>query len=395
MHNTPGPAGATIYWRLSNLYFWFFALLGAMLPYWSLYLEDRGFSYLQIAALMATIQLTKIIAPNVWGWLGDRSGKRVRLVRLGSVMGLVCFAGVFLEPDFYGLMLVMLAFTFFWNAILPLYEVITLQGLGRDRARYGRVRLWGSVGFIASVALIGLVLEYVSLRWLPAILMPLFLGIAVASFCVPSTQGEVRPERTRGGISAIVFQATVVAFFAMNFLLQVSHGAYYTFFSIHLESLGYDKFSVGLLWSLGVAAEIGLFLIMHRLFHCFSMRAIALAALGLTLLRWVLIAEYSDVVPVLIVAQLLHAASYGALHAVSVNYIHSYFGHQHHGQGQALYSGLTYGAGGAAGAWMSGLLVEWHGTAAAFLGSAAAIVLALVIAGVWLRSPPAVSQAAS
>ncbi|ROT99989.1 MFS transporter [Marinobacter sp. R17] len=382
-----------MYWRLSNLYFWFFALLGAMLPYWSLYLEDRGFSYLQIAALMATIQLTKIVAPNVWGWLGDRTGQRVRLVRLGSVVGAICFTGVFLEPGFYGLMLVMLAFTFFWNAILPLYEVITLQGLGKDRARYGRVRLWGSVGFIASVALVGLILEYLPLEWLPAILMPLFFGIAVAAFCVPSRQGQIRPQTEPGGLRAIVMQSTVLAFFAMNFLLQVSHGAYYTFFSIHLESLGYDKFSVGLLWSLGVAAEIVLFIVMHRVFRRYSARTIAIGALVLTGLRWMLIAEYSADVPILVFAQLLHAASYGALHAVSVNYIHSYFGHQHHGQGQALYSGLTYGAGGAVGAWLSGLLVEWQGTALAFWGSAVAIGMALMIAAIWLRSPPEYADA--
>ena len=89
-----------IYWRLSNLYFWFFALLGSLLPYWSLYLEGRGFSYLQIATLMATIQLTKVVAPSVWGWLGDRTGLRVRLVRFGVVIGSLCFAGVFLAPGF-------------------------------------------------------------------------------------------------------------------------------------------------------------------------------------------------------------------------------------------------------------------------------------------------------
>ncbi|MGQ7274781.1 MFS transporter [Marinobacter sp. V034] len=385
---SPDQAPFAIYWRLSSLYFWFFALLGAMLPYWSLYLENRGFGYLQIATLMATIQLTKIISPNLWGWLGDRTGQRVRLVRLGSVMGALCFIGVFFEPGFYGLMFVMLAFTFFWNAVLPLYEVITLQGLGKHRERYGKVRLWGSVGFIASVALVGLVLEYVSLRWLPAILMPLFAGIVMAAFWVPSQSGSIKPSRSPGQLKAVLFQSSVMAFFAMNILLQVSHGAYYTFFSIHLTSIGYDKLEVGLLWSLGVLAEIGLFLLMHRVFQRFSVRMIALMALVLTLLRWCLIAEYSQIVAVLIIAQLLHAASYGALHAVSVNYIHSYFGHQHHGQGQALYSGLTFGAGGAVGAWLSGFLVEWQGTAFAFWGSAAAIFIALIVAAIWLRSPP-------
>ncbi|SFM55305.1 MFS transporter, PPP family, 3-phenylpropionic acid transporter [Marinobacter zhejiangensis] len=380
-------AGA-IYWRLSNLYFWFFALLGALLPYWSLYLQGRGFSYLEIATLMATIQITKVVAPSLWGWLGDRSGQRVRLVRLGAVVGAISFAGVFIEPEFFGLMLVMLVFTFFWNAILPLYEVITLRGLGSDKARYGRVRLWGSVGFIAAVAVVGTLLDFIPVASLPWLVMPVFLGIVVSSFMIPSEQGQVRERSGGESLRGILANPAVIGFFLMNFLLQVSHGAYYTFFSIHLEQYGYSSVSIGLLWSLGVLAEVVLFVAMHGLFARYSYRQIALAALALTLVRWVLIAEATQWLVVLLFAQLLHAASYGALHALSVQYIHGYFGKGHHGQGQALYSGLTFGAGGALGAWMSGFLVEGFNTDVAFWGSAMATLVALWVTWRWLRPPP-------
>ncbi|MDX1800932.1 MAG: MFS transporter, partial [Marinobacter sp.] len=347
-----------------------------------------GFSYLRIATLMATIQLTKVVAPSVWGWLGDRSGKRVGLVRVGAVFGALCFLGVFVEPGFYGLLLVMLAFTFFWNAILPLYEVITLRQLGTQRERYGRIRLWGSVGFIVSVAGVGGLLDAVPLRLLPWIVLPLFAGIVISTFLLPAEGGPPRSPAPRGSLKRIVTDPAVLSFFAMNFLLQVSHGAYYTFFSIHLEQHGYGKIATGLLWSLGVLAEIGLFLVMHRIFRRYAVRTIALAALALTLVRWVMIAEASDVLVLLIIAQCLHAASYGALHALSVQYVQGYFGQHHHGQGQALYSGLTFGAGGAAGAWLSGLLVDGFGTEMAFLGSAAAMAIALVITWFGLRPPP-------
>lgn len=340
---------------------------------------------------MATIQLTKVVAPNVWGWLGDRSGRRVRLVRLGAVLGALCFLGVFLEPGFYGLLLVMLAFTFFWNAILPLYEVITLQGLGAQRERYGRVRLWGSVGFIVAVAMIGWLLDLLPLGILPWLLLPLFAGIVVATFMVPPETGKAPEKGPKGRLTAILADPAVLAFFAMNLLLQVSHGAYYTFFSIHLEKIGYDKLAIGLLWSLGVIAEIMLFMVMHRIIRVFTIRQIALVALALTLLRWAMIAEASQILSLLIIAQCLHAASYGALHAISVHYIQGYFGDHHHGQGQALYSGLTFGAGGAIGAWMSGFLVNGFGTPPAFWGSAVAIAMALVIAWRWLRPPPSPS----
>ncbi len=338
---------------------------------------------------MATIQLTKVFAPSIWGWLGDRTGQRVRLVRLGAVAGALLFGGVLLEPGFYGLLLVMLAFTFFWNAILPLYEVITLRVLGPDKEKYGRIRLWGSVGFIGSVAILGVIFELVPILLLPWLLLPIFAGIAISTFLVPSDKGERKPPAARGSLKRIVAQPAVVSFFLMNFLLQVSHGAYYTFFSIHLEQHGYGKLSIGLLWSLGVVAEIGLFLVMHRITRHFTVRQIAIGALILTLLRWALIAEVTDVVAVLIFAQLLHAASYGALHVISVQYVQGFFGQHHHGQGQALYSGLTFGAGGAVGAWLSGFLVDGFSTSAAFWGSAVAITIAIVIAWRGLRSPPA------
>ncbi len=337
---------------------------------------------------MATIQLTKVVAPNLWGWLGDRTGKRVRLVRFGAVAGALCFLGVFLDTGFYGLLLVMLAFTFFWNAVLPLYEVITLQGLGRDRARYGRVRLWGSVGFIVSVAIIGWLLDMLPIQLLPWLLLPLFAGIVASAMLVPAERAPQRQPHIRGSLRRILKDPAVLSFFAMNILLQVSHGAYYTFFSIHLEKLGYDKLAIGLLWSLGVLAEIVLFLVMHHVFQRFSIRQIALTAVLLTLVRWVMIAEVSDVLVLLVIAQCLHAASYGALHAISVHYIQGYFGERHHGQGQALYSGLTFGAGGAAGAWMSGFIVDAYGTSPAFWASAAAMAVAFVVAWVWLRPPP-------
>ncbi|WP_319004576.1 MFS transporter [Marinobacter nauticus] len=378
-----------MYWRLSNLYFWFFALLGGLLPYWSLYLEGQGYSYLQIATLMATIQLTKIVAPSVWGYIGDRTGQRVRLVRFGALFGSMFFAGVFLEPGFYGLLLVMLVFTFFWNAILPLYEVITLRVLGKHRDKYGKVRLWGSVGFIGAVALIGGLLELVEIQYLPWLLLPVFAGIAVSAFLVPSERGERKQQPAPvGSLKAIVTHPAVIAFFSMNFLLQVSHGAYYTFFSIHLEQHGYGKLAIGLLWSLGVIAEIGLFLIMHRLSRRYSVRQVVLGALVLTMIRWGLIAELTSVLPVLIFAQLMHAASYGALHAVSVQYIQGFFGKHHHGQGQALYSGLTFGAGGALGAWLSGFLVDGFSTSAAFWGGAAAMALAIIVTWRGLQPPP-------
>jgi PPP family 3-phenylpropionic acid transporter len=379
--------GWATYLKLSNLYFWFFALLGALLPFWALYLEYRGLSYVQIGLLMATLQLTKVLAPNVWGWLADRTGQRMALVRLGSGVAAAAFLGVLLEPGFYGLMAIMLVFSFFWNAVLPLYEVVTLHNLGERRQAYSRVRLWGSVGFIGSVILIGEMLSVWSVGLLPWLLVPIFLGIALSAW-VSLEEPEARRRNNAGPVAAILRQPAVWSFLLVNLLLQASHGPYYTFFSIHLRQLGYTESSIGMLWSLGVLAEIGLFVVMHRILRLYSLRSVAIVALLLTTLRWSVTASLSESLPLLLLMQLLHAASFGALHAIAIHFIHGHFGEGHQGKGQALYSGLSYGAGGALGAWLSGVVVEAQGTAMAFWLGAGLAAGALVVAAFWLRPEP-------
>ena len=340
------------YWRLSSFYFFYFALLGTWLPYWALYLKDLGFSSTQIGVLSAVVMVTKVVAPNIWGWLADHYHCRTRIIRLGAFMATIAFAGVYLGDHFWWLAAVVAAYSFFWNAVLSQFDVLTLSHLQGRYGRYSLVRVWGSVGFIVAVLGVGAWLDRHPIVHLLYMISLLLTGIWLASLLVaerPRESGsQERP--ARGSLRAILLRPAVIAFFAMTFLLQFSHGPYYTFFSIHLEQHGYGKLSIGLLWSLGVVAEIGLFLVMHRLSRNFSVRQIAICALTLTMIRWVLIAELTDVVAVLIFAQLLHAASYGALHAISVQYIQGFFGQHHHGQGQELYSGLTFGAGGAAGA---------------------------------------------
>ena len=136
------------YWRLSSFYFVYFATLGVLLPYWSPYLASLGFSLSEIGNLMAIIMATKMVAPNIWAWLADHSNSCMRLVRLAALLAVIFYLGVFFGTSFWWLALVMMLFTFFWNAVLPQVDVTTLNHLGDDDHRYGKVRLWGSIGFI-------------------------------------------------------------------------------------------------------------------------------------------------------------------------------------------------------------------------------------------------------
>lgn len=348
------------YWRLSSFYFFYFALLGTWLPYWALYLKDLGFSSTQIGTLSAVVMVTKVVAPNIWGWLADHYHCRTRIIRWGAFLATIAFAGVYLGSHFWWLAAVVAAYSFFWNAVLSQFDVLTLSHLQGRHGRYSLIRVWGSVGFIVAVLGVGAWLDRHPIIHLLYMISLLLTGIWLASMLVaerPRDSGShERPPQ--GSLRAILLQPAVIAFFAMTFLLQFSHGPYYTFFSIYLEGFSYSKSMIGVLWSLGVVAEVLIFLVMHRLLARFSLREILLWSLSLTALRWLMIGFVAQSTLLLVVAQCMHAASFGSSHAAAVEVIRRWFP-RHHGQGMALYSGLSFGAGGATGALFSGVAWDW------------------------------------
>lgn len=368
------------YWRLSSFYFFYFIVVGSLVPFWGLYLHHLGFSLIEIGSLTAIQMSTRLVAPNLWGWLGDLSNRRMWIIRLGAVFTLACFAGVFLEPDFWGFALVMAGFNFFWNGILPQFEVITLQHLKHSPERYSRIRLWGSIGFIVAVVGLGWVIERYSVATLPW-MIALFMGLIVLA-----TTLVVQPEgvRANGGSFRLFLQdlrrGPVLGFFLMCFLMQLSHGPYYTFYSIFLQDVGYSKVQIGGLWAVGVTAEIVVFLVMHQIMTAFSVRALAVFCLLVGALRWWLTGMFPDHFGLILLSQLGHAATFGIFHALAIHLIHRFFRAEAAGQGQAFYSAFCYGAGNAAGAYLSGQIVDAWGGAMAYYGASGLLLVAAVLA---------------
>ena len=375
---------ATPYWRLSGFYLFYFACLGALVPYWSLYLKSLGFSSLQIGQLMAILMATKIISPNIWGWIADHTGKRMAVVRWGSLLAVVSFTGVFLSRDYWSLALVMLLYSFFWNAVLPQFEATTLSHLGRESHRYSMIRLWGSIGFILTVAGLGPLLDWFGPALLPPVLLVLFVAIWGSAIVVPEGQGTTVTAQHES-LWKILRRPEVLALLAVCFLMQASHGPYYTFYTIYMDGFGYTRSVIGQFWALGVIAEVVIFLVMSRLVRRFSLRDLMLWANLLTALRWLLIGMFPESLPVMLFAQLLHAASFGVFHATAIALFHKFFIGRHQGRGQALYSSLSFGAGGAFGALYSG--VAWDYSAGLTYGIAAVqAALAVLITWRWIRN---------
>jgi len=373
-----------MYWRLSAFYLFYFASLGALVPYWSLYLKALDFSVTEIGQLFAILMATKIVAPNVWGWIADHTGHRMAIVRMASLLGAVTFLGVFAGDGFWWIALVMAAFSFFWNASLPQFEATTMNHLGIDTHRYSGIRLWGSVGFILAVVLLGPALDRFGVGYLPYLLALLLMLICLSSISVPeSAAGHLALDQER--LRDVLKRPIVLSLLTVCFLVQASHGPYYAFFTLYLENYGYSKALTGQLWALGVLAEIGIFLLMPVLLPRFGARRLLLVAVALTSLRWLLIAGFADTVVIILLAQTLHAASFGLYHAVSIFLVHRLFTGTHQGRGQALYSSLSFGAGGAAGSLVSGYLWTGVGPQAIYLLAAAVSLMALVVVYAGIR----------
>lgn len=374
------------YWRLSGFYFFYFALLGGTAPFLALYFDHLGFSPARIGELIAIPMLMRCLAPNLWGWLGDHTGQRLLIVRFGALCTLVCFAGIFLGQSYAWLALIMATHAFFWHAVLPQFEVITLAHLREQAARYSQIRLWGSIGFIVAVVGLGLLFEWLSLDAYPAALLVIMAGIVASSLWVPNAQPLLRANSLESeGFVRQLRRPGILAFYVCVGLMQLSNGPYYTFLTLHLEGVGYSRGAIGLFWALGVVAEILLFLVMARLLQRYSLRAVLLASFLITAVRWLLLGNLAQYLPLLLLAQCMHAATFGAFHAACIHFVQRSFADRQQGQAQALYVSLA-GIGGALGALYAGYSWKSLGPAWTFaIASLVALLAAFIIA---TRLPP-------
>ena len=370
------------YWRLSGFYFFYFAVLGILVPYWSLYLKSLGYDALSIGQLMAIPMATKFIAPNVWGWLGDHFGHRMKIVQLASMISMLIFTLIFWVEGFWMLALAMMLFSFFWNASLPQFEVVTLTYLGERVKQYSRVRAWGSVGFILAVLLLGKLIDQYEIIVVPYALFLVYVAIWLSSLTIADVKSDNHEDHTDDFVG-LLKRPAIIAFFVACFLMQFGHGVYYAFYSIFMESLGHSKAFIGVLWAIGVVAEIIVFIFMHHLLHRFGAGRVLTVSLLLATVRWSMIGWFPESLPLLISAQLLHAATFGTFHAAAVHFVHVAFKGKNSGRGMAMYSSLSFGLGGALGSLLAGNLWETVGPAITFSLSAVVSLIAALASWYW------------
>jgi PPP family 3-phenylpropionic acid transporter len=377
------------YWRLSAYYFFYFAFVGAFSPYFGLYLSSIGFTAADIAIVMSLMQVMRIVAPGLWGWLADRIGARTPIIRAAGAASLGGFLIFFSTEQFIGVFVAMALMSFFWSASLPLVEALTLEHLKSRVSRYGAVRVWGSIGFVVTVLVLGDLLERTDLGLVLWACSLLLAGIFLCSLSVPEAPVHAERAVATQSLRDILRSGPVAGLFGAAFFMSCAHGALYVFYSIHLDEHGYSKRLIGGLWTLGVLAEIGVFLCMPWLLRRFTLRALLLAALLAASLRFIIIGWAVASPAWLVGAQLLHGLTFGAFHASSVAALNQWFDARQQARAQALYGSVSFGAGGMVGGLLSGWMWAPLGGAWAFaVSSLFALAGYLLLRRLWRIDTP-------
>jgi PPP family 3-phenylpropionic acid transporter len=355
--------------RLAAYYFAYFAYVGAFMPYFPLYLASRGLGAVEISLVVSLPQWARVFAPALWGWLADRSGAPRGIVVFSSLAVALGWCVLPFAEGASAIAATVATMSVLSAGGMPLLEAIALSIAARTRGGYGPIRLWGSVGFIVAVTAVGAWLDWRPPRDL-SVLLPVFaLVTLIVSFAVPSGERNVSADGTRRGAAP---GAGLRALLAAGFCMAVAHGALYAFYTLYLRERGYSGTTIGALWTLGVVAEIGVFLYLRVLLRRFALSAILLASFIAAGLRFAAIGALGGSLAVLVIAQLLHAMTFGAHHAASVAAVQRLVPEAARARGQALYASLSYGAGGAVGAVLAGWTWDAVGHGQAFVFSAVA-----------------------
>ena len=355
---------------LGMTYFFYFGLLGIFMPYVGLFLDDRGFTSSQIGTLLAITALFRIIGPNLWANKADSTGRVAEVLRLGCLLAFLVFTAVFVVYDYWLLTLTFCLMMMFWTAVLPQLEVITIKATQAAQGGYGKLRLWGSIGFIVCSLLAGSLIDVYGPSVIAVVSSVSLLLLYISSLLIVSPAQKEQVKHQASGDWKQAFSLIFIIFIVSNTLLQVSFGAYYNFFALYMNDLGYSGFQTGVFIAVGVFAEVFIFIFALRLVKQFDVINLLALSIILTGVRWIGLAYFADEAFIIVLCQILHALSFGLSHVASVYFLSQHFSERFQSRAQAIYVSLSFGVGSAVGSFVAGYL--WQdglGAAASFVFS--------------------------
>jgi PPP family 3-phenylpropionic acid transporter len=364
--------------------FVYYAFMGTLTTYAPLYFAFHGVSAAEAGILMSLVQVMRIVGPTLWGWVADHTSRRVLVLRMTALGALLAFSGIAFGSNFLQFFVAMVCLNLFTSAQAPLAEALMLAEMRGDTSRYGRVRLWGSLGFVAAVMAAGVLLDRLgvaALPWLAGAVLLLVLAQTLRIREAPRADGaHVAPP-----LLEVMRKPAVIAFFAQAALMVAAHTSLYAFYSLYLERAGYGKAVTGAMWSLGVLAEVVFFYFQAGVMRRAGVRAMMMASFAVAVLRFAAIGFGPGWLAVLVLAQLLHAFTFAAHHCASITAMQRWFGGALQARGQALFMSIAYGIGGTCGGLFMSWCWETLGPQSVYGAAAGLALLAAGAAGLFWR----------
>ena len=349
---------------IGSQYFLYFGVLGIFLPFFNLYCYHLGFSGFRIGILSAVRSVVMVLFPIIWGALADRLNARRSIYILCNFISALIWALYLFTVDFWHMLVITIFYGIFYAPIISFLEAFTMDLLGREKKSYGRIRAWGSISFIMIVLVLGKIIDLYSVEIIIILILAGSIMLSTVSIRIPDIQ--IAPEKRLPSEARNLIDGRVLVFLFCAFLMLVSHGAYYGFFSIHLENLGYGTTFIGLAWALASTAEILVMIRSDRIFKRFSLETVLIFSFMVAALRWFIL-FFAQSAPAILLSQTLHAVTYGSFHMASILYIDRLAPDKAKTLGQAVNNAISYGLGLMVGFFVNGYLFEITGSFVLFI----------------------------
>ena len=362
-------------------YFGYFAAVGVFQPYWSLQLAGQGFAPAAIGTLLAAVSVVRVVAPLAQARIAGQVGDDGRALAIAATLAALLLPLIAATRDFRLALVLMALYALSFNGFMPVYDALALKLLGPDQHRYGRLRLWGSIGYVAASALVGELIGRYGRAVIPWALGACLLLTAAVCRGLSGVPADVQqtPRLTAPR------RADAAWFVLVCFLQLASFGAYYGFYGLYLETFGYSAAAIGRYFALGVLAEMVFFYAAAPLLERVPAYRLLALAIGATVVRWLLIAGFPGSVLILAVAQVLHIFGFALFHSVTVLLAPRLL-RMGPERSQALVSSAGWGAGVGAGTLLAGRIWQAGGPRLMYGAAAGVAALALVVLLTMLRN---------
>lgn len=340
-------------------YFTYFFSYGIFLPFWSIWLKGEGVDPAMIGLLLGVGLTARFVGSLILTPAVKDPSKLITALRLFAFLSLLFTVAFMLGTHWAWLFLVMTGFNVFFAPMVPLGDSLAGTWQKQFPLDYGKIRVWGSIAFIISSSLLGILIDAfghpIILYGLIASTLALFLTSMLRPKIMP--QGKVKKaEHHHVSFMKLISDGPVWRFLLCVSLLQGAHAAYYGFSALYWEKAGYDTATIGYLWSLGVVAEVVVFMFSRRLFRRWSARNLLLLSAFAGLLRWGMMGSFTAL-PALIIVQILHSGTFTVCHLAAMRFITARQEHEII-RLQAVYSALAMGGSIAIMTIVSGWLYE-------------------------------------